>query len=64
MKGRILYSDVNKCIDVVNTTAVEKYKVVSKAQGLTDFQRRKKLEYKQLEDKSTESKSIHNVPSF
>ena len=56
MKGRILYSEANKAIDILNQTATEKYKIVCKAKGLSDFQRRKKIDYMEQESKDTAGK--------
>ncbi|XP_067937597.1 spindle and kinetochore-associated protein 1-like [Watersipora subatra] len=55
MKGRILYSEANKAIDVLNQAASEKYKIVNKSKGLSEQQRRKKIDYLELESKDTEN---------
>ena len=55
MKGRILYSEANKAIDIFNQTAIEKYKIVRMTKGLTDYHRNKKAEFKEQDGKDTES---------
>lgn len=58
MKGRILYSEANKAVDILNQAATEKYKIVCKSKALNDFQRRKKIEYMEQESKDTEGMSL------
>lgn len=58
MKGRTLYSEANKAIDIINQVADAKYKIVYKTKGLTDYERRKKADFAALDGKDSERKSV------
>ena len=53
MKGKISYGEVNSAIDQLNKAAKDKYKIVNKVRPSNDYERLKKLDYKEQEDKST-----------